>query len=106
MKRFKSWSTALPYDFMTPLTERTSIYDKIGFKGLLHVVHKSTPFHLKWAMPYGLWVYLGMLQRSSTIEDLRYLHEDIYLSSKLFRRLRPRYTAASKILMEEPYHIR
>ena len=91
---------------MEELTERTSIYDRIGCKGLLDVVWKSTPPYLRWiALPYGLNVYRDILQESATLEDVEELHKCKYKDSWLFRKLRPRFTIASDVLKKEPYNI-
>ena len=91
---------------MEELTERMTIYNRIGFKGLLDLVWKSTPLHLRWSIPYGLLVYRHILQSTSTIEGFEYIHGNKYAASKVFRRLRPRYTTASEILRKKPYDIK
>jgi len=79
--------------------KRSSIYDKIGWTGLLNVVWNSMPYPLKFvALPYGLHVYSSFLKSSSNINQLLSVHSSEYMSSKLFRLLRPRYHKVKNIL--------
>ena len=72
--------------------KRTSIYDVIGWTGLVNVVWNSTPLYIKiLALPYGLCVYRHALMASSTVQQLLGVHTREYMSSKLFRLLRPRF---------------
>jgi hypothetical protein len=65
--------------------ERTSIYDVIGWTGLLNVVWNSTPLPIKLlAFPYGLCVYRHALKTSSTLQQLLGVHTREYMSSKMF----------------------
>ena len=76
-----------------------SIYDKIGWKGLLNVVWNSMPYPLRIiALPYGLRIYREFLKRSSNLQQLLGVHSRQYMSSKLFRLLRPRYHKAKYVL--------
>jgi hypothetical protein len=77
----------------------TSIYDKIGWTGLLHVVWNSMPYPFKiLALPYGLRIYGDFLKGSSTLSQLLCVHSRQYMSSKAFRLLRPRYHRAKYVL--------
>jgi hypothetical protein len=79
--------------------KRTSIYDVIGWTGLLNVVWNSTPLHMKLlALPYGLCVYRHALQASSTLQQLLGVHNREYMSSKLFRLFRPRFHRVKNVL--------
>jgi hypothetical protein len=78
---------------------RTSIYDEIGWRGLLNVVWNSTPRYIKLlAFPYGLCVYRHALKASSTLQQLLGLHTREYMSSKVFRLLRPRFHIVKDVL--------
>jgi len=79
--------------------KRTSIYDEIGWTGLLNVVWSSTPHPMKLvALPYGLCVYKHALQASSTLQQLLGLHTHQYMSSKWFRVFRPRFRIVRNVL--------
>jgi hypothetical protein len=79
--------------------KRTSIYDEIGWRGLLNVVWNSTPLHIKiLALPYGLCVYRHALKASSTLQQLLGLHTQEYMSSKMFRLFRPRFHMVRNVL--------
>ena len=81
------------------LNKRLSIYDRIGFKGLLNVVWNSTPHHLRVAvLPYSLTVYYSLLHRSSTLEELLDVHSYEYHRSQMFKWWRSRYNKAKGIL--------
>ena len=72
--------------------KRKSIYDKIGWTGLLNVVWNSMPYPLRiFALPYGLRIYRDFLKGSANLNQLLGVHSREYMSSKLFRVLRPRY---------------
>ncbi|MHC4425293.1 MAG: hypothetical protein ACYSYV_04250 [Planctomycetota bacterium] len=78
---------------------RTSIYDEIGWTGLLNVVWNSTPYPLRvFALPYGMHVYGSFLKGSSNLQQLLGIHAREYMSSKLFRLFRPRYRRVSRVL--------
>jgi hypothetical protein len=78
---------------------RTSIYDVIGWQGLVNVVWYSTPSPVRIvALPYGLCVYRNCLKASSNLQQLLGLHSREYMSSKLFRLLRPRYHKVRSVL--------
>ena len=79
--------------------KRNSIYDKIGWTGLLNVVWNSMPYPLKIvALPYGLSTYRNFLKASANIHQLLGVHSSEYMSSRLFRVLRPRYHKAKYVL--------
>lgn len=79
--------------------KRKSIYDKIGWTGLLNVVWNSMPFPSRiFALPYGLRTYRSFLKGSANIHQLLIVHSNEYMSSKLFRLLRPRYHRVKGIL--------
>ncbi len=79
--------------------KRTSIYDEIGWTGLLNVVWNSTPLPIKLlAFPYGLCVYRHALKASSTVQQLLGLHTREYMSSKMFRMFRPRFHMVRNVL--------
>lgn len=79
--------------------KRKSIYDKIGWTGLLNVVWNSMPYPLRFvALPYGLRVYRGFLKGSANLHQLVGMHSSEYMSSKLFRLLRPRYHKVKGVL--------
>ena len=76
-----------------------SIYDKIGWTGLFNVVWNSTPYPVKIiALPYSLCIYRGFLKGSVSIHQVLVMHSKRYLSSRLFRLLRPRYHKAKHFL--------
>ena len=78
---------------------RNSIYDRIGWTGLLNVVWSSLPYPLRFfALPYGLRVYHGFLKGSADLHQLLGVHSSEYMSSRLFRMLRPRYHKVKYIL--------
>jgi hypothetical protein len=61
-----------------------SIYDKIGWTGLLNVVWNSMPYPLRIiALPYGLRMYKEFLTRSSNLHQLLVVHSRQYMSSVL-----------------------
>ncbi len=79
--------------------KRNSIYDKIGWTGLLNVVWNSMPYPLRFfALPYGLRVYASFLKGSANLNQLLCVHSSEYMSSKLFRFLRPRYHKVKGVL--------
>jgi len=79
--------------------KRNSIYDKIGWTGLLNVVWNSLPYPLKFvAFPYGLSIYGDFLKVSANLDQLLGVHSREYMSSKIFRALRPRYHRVKAIL--------
>lgn len=79
--------------------KRTSIYDKIGWTGLLNVVWNSMPYPLRiLALPYGLHIYGDFLKGCANTNQLLGVHSREYMSSKVFRLLRPRYHKAKYIL--------
>ena len=67
-----------------------NIYEKIGWTGLLKVVWNS--------MPYGLSTYKNFLKGSSNLRQLLGIHSREYMTSKIFRLLRPRYHKAKYVL--------
>ena len=85
------------------LSERASLYDKIGFKGLVDVVWRSAPRGLTGLLtfPYGLTAYYEILKESSDLDDLFAKHNDKYRKSVVFRHFRPRYHRAWRILKRE-----
>ena len=79
--------------------KRKSIYDKIGWTGLVNVVWNSLPYPLKFvAFPYGLSVYRDFLKGSADLSQLLGVHSSEYMTSRLFRVLRPRYHRVKYIL--------
>jgi hypothetical protein len=93
-------ATAIPAKADARTPQGTSIYEKIGWKGLLNVVWKSTPYPLRLiGLPYSFCIYGSYLRRSRTIEDLLSLHSEKYTHSIVFRFLRPRYHDAKSLLL-------
>ena len=79
--------------------KRKSIYDKIGWTGLFNVVWNSMPYPLRFvALPYGLHIYGDLLKGSANLHQLLGVHSREYMSSKLFRLLRPRYHKVKCVL--------
>ncbi len=79
--------------------KRKSIYDKIGWTGLLNVVWNSMPYPLRFvALPYGLRIYGDFLKGTANLHQLLGVHSNEYMSSKLFRLLRPRYHKVKCVL--------
>ena len=79
--------------------KRKSIYDKIGWTGLFNVVWNSMPYPLRFiALPYGLRIYGDFLKGSANLHQLLSVHSREYMSSKLFRLLRPRYHKVKHLL--------
>ena len=79
--------------------KRNSIYDKIGWTGLFDVVWNSMPYPLRIvALPYGLRIYGDLLKGSANLHQLMSVHSSEYMSSKLFRLLRPRYHRVKYVL--------
>jgi hypothetical protein len=78
---------------------RRSIYDVIGWTGLVNVVWHSTPPPMRiFALPYGLCVYRDFLKASSNLQQLLGVHSREYMCSKLFRLLRPRFRMVKNVL--------
>jgi hypothetical protein len=79
--------------------KRNSIYDKIGWIGLLNVVWYSMPYPLRIvALPYGIRIYKDFLRGSANLDQLLCVHSREYMSSKMFRVLRPRYHRVKYVL--------
>jgi len=77
-----------------------TILDRLGWKGLVAVVWRSTPFPVRLiALPYGLAIYARFLAACQTIEEVRALHVRKCRSSRLFRALRPRFRLAKYLLV-------
>lgn len=75
---------------------------KIGFTGLFRLVWRSMPGGLGIAaFPYGIVVYGRLLRASTSLAELRELHERKFAGSLAFRMFRPRYTEASRVLEKE-----
>lgn len=69
-----------------------SIYDEIGWAGLLNVVWNSSPRFLRlFTLPYGLRVYGSFLRGSTNLRQLLGIHTRQYMSSRMFRLFRPRF---------------
>jgi hypothetical protein len=84
---------------MLKRTTGTSIYDAIGWPGLVYVVWNSTPRPLRiLALPYGLCVYGHFLKGSSNLRQLFSVHAREYMHSKVFRAFRPRYHKVETVL--------
>ena len=78
---------------------RESIYDRIGWAGLFNVVWNSMPYPLRFfALPYALHVYGDFLKGSADLHQLLCVHSREYMSSKIFRLLRPRYHKVKYLL--------
>ena len=77
---------------------QASFYDRIGLGGLVLLVWRSTPLHLKPFIPYGIMAYKGILEESYTIDDLFKNHCKKYAESLAFRLFRPRYNRARYLL--------
>lgn len=78
---------------------RRSIYDVIGWTGLVNVVWYATPHWVRiLALPYGLCVYRNFLRASSNLQQLLGVHSREYMSSRLFRLFRPRYHLVKSVL--------
>ena len=78
---------------------KRNIYERIGWKGLLNIAWNSTPCPARlFALPYALWIYRGLLKRSSCLGELLRLHSNKYVDSKIFRLFRPRYHEAKMVL--------
>lgn len=80
--------------------DNKDIYSKIGFRGLVGIVWKSTPFYARFSLPYGLLIYKDLLSNSSDLNELRIQHADKYISSAIFRLLRPKYRKIKEFLRE------
>ena len=80
--------------------DEKSIYNKIGFLGLLNVVWNSTPLLDNILLPYNLAVYHNILKRSSKLEQVLDRHTSKYKHSLLFRLCRPRYHEARELLIK------
>jgi len=78
-----------------------SLLQKVGWRGLMVVVWRATPFPLRLlAFPYGVVVYRTLLAASDSVPCLQTLHREKYNSSLWFRLLRPRYHRAHSLLEE------
>jgi len=76
-----------------------SIYDRIGFGGLVSVVLRAAPLHLTlFALPYNLYVYGSFLKGNTTLNGVELDHLQKYHTSKLFKICRPRYHKVKKYL--------
>ena len=89
---------------VTPKPEE-SIYDRIGFTGLLDVVWNATPIFFGVPTIYSLCVYPRLLKKSSNLDELLELHSIKHNSSKFYRWFRPRFHTAEEILKEKPYSL-
>jgi hypothetical protein len=79
--------------------KRNSIYDRIGWTGLLNVVWSSLPYPLRFiALPYSLRIYRSFLKGSADLHQLLGVHSSEYMSSKMFRLMRPRYHKVKYVL--------
>lgn len=80
-----------------PESEKT-IYEKVGFPGLVDVVWHATPLPIRLvALPYGIVTYHTLLQRHS-LSGLHSAHSRMYQRSILFKLFRPRFQVAESIL--------
>jgi len=80
-------------------TRASSLFERIGWRGLFLVVWRSTPFPLRLiAFPYGLLVYRGLLEACNESNYLYTLHVAKYQSSRVFKLLRPRYHRVATVL--------
>ena len=80
-------------------TPASSLFERIGWRGLFLVVWRSTPFPLRLvAFPYGVLVYHNLLTATSKPDYLYTLHVDKYQSSMAFKLLRPRYHRVAGVL--------
>jgi len=72
-----------------------SIFERIGWTGLLKLVWKATPVFLRpFTLPYNLWVYGSFCRQSSNLRELLRLHDYQCHESYVYRLLRPRYSLA------------
>jgi hypothetical protein len=79
----------------------TSLLEEVGWRGLMMVVWRATPFPLRLiALPYGVAVYRTLLATSDSLAFLQALHSEKYAASFWFRLLRPRYHRARLLLKE------
>ena len=77
----------------------TSLFERIGWRGLFLVVWRSTPFPVRLvAFPYGVLVYRSLLDACNGSDDLYTLHVTKYQSSWVFKLLRPRYHKVATVL--------
>jgi hypothetical protein len=76
-----------------------NLFDVVGWRGLLAVVWRATPFPCRLvSWPYGLAVYRRLLIASDCLACLFVLHGQKYCDSLLFRVCRPRYREARRLL--------
>lgn len=79
-----------------------SIYQRIGFSGLVDVVLKSTPvIHKLTIIPlvYDIFIYKNFLEKSHNLDELLSRHSDKYHTSRVFKLLRPKYGEAKYVLL-------
>jgi len=82
-----------------PPSYASSLFERIGWRGLFLLVWRSTPFPLRLvAFPYGVLVYRSFLVACSKSDYLYTLHVDKYRSSWVFKVLRPRYHKVTALL--------
>lgn len=80
--------------------EKRTILEKLGWRGLVSVVWRATPFPICLiSLPYGVAVYRGFLANSRSLKDVRVQHCRKCKTSVLFRWLRPRYHKAKYLLV-------
>ena len=81
---------------------RQSILDRIGKKGLVELVFKSSPGLKKvFSVPYGLIEWGKMLDSSSTREEFKAAHRDRRYNSSVYFYFSPKYRRAGRILRDE-----
>jgi hypothetical protein len=77
---------------MGATTDRASLYEILGRAGTISLVWHCTPLPLRWlALPYGVHIYTHLLRQCNDLSQLKWMHQDLYRRSMLFRLFRPRY---------------
>ena len=85
-----------------PLTGRASLYNVVGYRGLLRITWTCIPLY---ARPVGFLVllsrYRSLFARSYDLEDLAEEYRLWSSRSRLFRWARPRFHRVRRILREQ-----
>jgi hypothetical protein len=81
------------------IREGNSIYDRIGARGLLKVLHKSLPWYSSTI--YGFMTYKPLLENNEDLMNLWIDHSREHQRSMLFKMFRPRYKKIRQILADE-----
>ena len=81
-------------------TLEQSIYEQIGFKGMMELLWKTLPFPEKIiSMPYSMIVYKEVLEQCHSQKELEWQHDYRENFSRVFKVLMPDYKKVKKHLL-------